>query len=274
MLRHITNLPNLFTSASIFCGFYSITLAAEASPSDSESLYKAALAILFAGLFDGLDGRIARMTKSESEFGLQLDSLADVLSFGMAPAFLLYRWGLAYYGGLGLFIAFLYVAAGAMRLARFNIITKKMSNKWSMGLTITESGALVAGLIILDHRMRSEFVSNHLSVVLLSLLLSYLMISTVRFRTFKDLKINQRSLIRIALLFMSATAVLVIYHEIALVFVFMMAAHIGSGLIEEVIFFKQRRLEERQELLMEELTGSRVAVGYIPEGDEDEAEDA
>src|SRR3954471_22167882 len=113
-------LPNLFTVTSIFCGFYAITLCAgEASPSQ---LYQAALAIFFAMFFDGFDGRVARLTKTQSEFGVELDSLADVMSFGVAPGLLMYKWALAPLGFWGLFASFSFAACGAMRLARFNVL--------------------------------------------------------------------------------------------------------------------------------------------------------
>src|SRR5690349_9902668 len=115
-------LPNLFTLASVFCGFFSITLSAGADSSDSHSvfsLYEAALAICAGFFFDTFDGRIARLTKTQSVLGLQLDSLADVITFGVAPAMLVYKWGLTKFGLWGIFIAFTFCAAGVMRLARF-----------------------------------------------------------------------------------------------------------------------------------------------------------
>src|ERR1051325_1179172 len=97
-------LPNLFTVSSIFCGFYALTLCAgEATPAQ---LYQAALAIFFAIFFDGFDGRVARLTKTQRQFGMELDSLADVISFGVAPAMLVYKWGLASLGFLGIFVSF------------------------------------------------------------------------------------------------------------------------------------------------------------------------
>src|SRR5204863_1700264 len=102
-------LPNLFTLASVFCGFFSITLCAGQPTIDA--LYQAAIAICYAYFFDLADGRVARLTKTQSSLGLQLDSLADVVSFGVAPALLVYKWGLNHFGMWGIFIAFLFVAA-------------------------------------------------------------------------------------------------------------------------------------------------------------------
>ncbi len=267
MLQHITNLPNLFTSASIFCGLLSLTLAANATVENPENLFKAALAIIFATLFDALDGRVARMTRTASEFGVQYDSLADVISFGVAPAFLVYKWGLAYYGGLGLAVAFVYVVAGAMRLARFNITSQKMSKKWSQGLTITEAGGTLAVLIIVHHRSGAEHLSNYAAVLVTVLILAYLMVSNIRFRTFKELRVTQRTLLGIALGFAGAAYVLVLFKDFAFLLLFGLALHIGSGLLEEVIFFRQRRLEEQQALVVE-LSDGQAAL------DTEEAEES
>src|SRR5512137_1942227 len=118
-------LPNLFTVSSIFCGFYAMTLCTgEASPSQ---LYQAALAIFFAMFFDGFDGRVARLTKTQSQFGMELDSLADVISFGAAPGLLVYRWALQGMGLAGLVASFAFAACGALRLARFNVLALKSS---------------------------------------------------------------------------------------------------------------------------------------------------
>src|SRR5215510_10835584 len=133
-------LPNLFTLASVFCGFFSITLSA--SSSDVRDLYMAALAICVGFFFDTFDGRIARLTKSQSALGLQLDSLGDVITFGAAPSMLVYRWGLSKFGLWGIFIAYSFCAAGALRLARFNVLAahetevKGKPSKFIVGLPI------------------------------------------------------------------------------------------------------------------------------------------
>ena len=114
-------LPNLITLGSIFCGFNAIRLVAKDQPTEND-VYRAAVLLIFAMLFDLMDGRVARMTKTQSAFGLQIDSLADVISFGVAPAMLLYKWVLYRLPVPGLLAAFLYVACAAIRLARFNVL--------------------------------------------------------------------------------------------------------------------------------------------------------
>src|SRR5213082_2940563 len=113
-------LPNLFTVSSIFCGVYSITLSAGENSGDSFS--RAAVAIFFGNFFDAFDGRVARLTRTQSDFGVELDSLADVISFGVAPAILVYKWALGGMGIAGIVICSIYAACGAIRLARVNVL--------------------------------------------------------------------------------------------------------------------------------------------------------
>ena len=115
-------LPNLFTLSSVLCGYYAILTATKPEVS-ADDFYRASLLVIFAMFFDSLDGRVARMTKTQSAFGLQIDSLADVVSFGVAPALLVYQWSLHSLGTMGLIGAFLFVACGAIRLARFNVLS-------------------------------------------------------------------------------------------------------------------------------------------------------
>ncbi len=115
-------LPNLITLSSIFCGFDAIRVSATATGNEDD-YYRAALLIVFAMFFDTLDGRVARMTKTQSAFGLQIDSLADVVSFGVAPSMLVYQWTLHRLGLTGVIGAFIFTACGAVRLARFNVLS-------------------------------------------------------------------------------------------------------------------------------------------------------
>src|SRR5260221_574491 len=116
-------LPNLFTLSSVFCGFISISLSA--SGQGGSDLYQAALAICFGFFFDTADGRVARLTRTQTDLGRELDSLADVVTFGVAPGMLVYKWGLTSFGRWGMFVAGLFVCAGAMRLARFNVLSRR-----------------------------------------------------------------------------------------------------------------------------------------------------
>src|SRR5687767_10369159 len=143
-------ISNLFTITSIFCGFYALTLCAgDATPAQ---LYQAALAIFFAFFFDGFDGRVARLTKTQSQFGVELDSLADVISFGAAPAILVYKWALAPLGFFGIFVSFCFAACGALRLARFNVMAQRSSHsgpsRFFTGLPIPLAAIAIISMVV------------------------------------------------------------------------------------------------------------------------------
>jgi CDP-diacylglycerol---serine O-phosphatidyltransferase len=230
-------LPNLFTVSSIFLGFYALTLCAgDATPAQ---LYQAALAIFFAMFFDAFDGRVARMTKTQSDFGVQLDSLADVMSFGAAPALLVYKWALAPLGFVGLFISFSFAACGALRLARFNVLAQrgdKGSSRFFVGLPIPlAAGAITA--IVIAHYKEFEAVTDpaaRVPVAVVVALLSFLMVSTVRYRTFKDLHLSARSLTVFALLCAVGLAVGMATRA-SFVLVVYMAAYVAMGLAEAIV---------------------------------------
>ncbi len=142
-------LPNMLTVSSIFCGFQAIVLSsgsAKGMPSDAD-LYRASLLIIFAMFFDTIDGRVARLTKTQSAFGAEYDSLSDVISFGAAPALVVYEWALRDMGKLGWIAAFVYVAGAALRLARFNTLLEVADKRWFQGLPSPSAAALVAGFV-------------------------------------------------------------------------------------------------------------------------------
>jgi len=180
-------LPCTLTLASLFSGFYSIVA------SINGDFYPAAVAIIVAGVFDGLDGRVARLTGSASDFGMQLDSLCDLVSFGVAPALLAYLWALKPYGRYGWLAAFLYVAATALRLARFNTIAEQPAEKKNshdfVGLPCPAAAGAIATMVMFFRFLGAEDTVKHLSILLLVYLLSYLMISLHRYLSFKKVSI-------------------------------------------------------------------------------------
>lgn len=140
--RGVYILPNLFTTASLFAGFLSITMAFAGNFDD------AAWAILFSALMDGLDGKVARLTGSASQFGVEYDSLADAIAFGVAPGVLAWAWQLHHFGRLGLAAAFLFAACGALRLARFNVSVATTSKRFFIGLPIPAGGCTFATFVL------------------------------------------------------------------------------------------------------------------------------
>jgi len=224
-------LPNLFTVSSIFLGFYAMTLCA-GDPSPAQ-LNQAALAIFFAIFFDAFDGRVARMTKTQSDFGVQLDSLADVISFGAAPALLVYKWALAPLGFLGFFLSFAFAACGALRLARFNVLAQrgdKGSSRFFVGLPIPLAAGAIVALVIAHHRAVGGITEDSIRAAIAGFvaLLSFLMVSTIRYRTFKDAHLSGKSLLVFAFLVMAGVAVAVATRP-AFVLVVYMAAYMAMG---------------------------------------------
>jgi CDP-diacylglycerol--serine O-phosphatidyltransferase len=251
-------LPNLFTLSSVFCGFVSISLSA--SGQGGPDLYQAALAICFGFFFDTADGRVARLTKTQTDLGRDLDSLADVVTFGVAPGLLVYKWGLTSFGRWGMFIAGLYVCAGAMRLARFNVLSRreeaqggpqKAPGKYMLGLSIPASASVLVLMVIVAHNVGLYAWVTEGFVAVVVLILSYLMVSRVHFRSFKDLRLNKRTVGLILLLVGSGVVVARAGIDKAVVFLFLITAYILLGFTETMILIKrhfsaQRRLRHAQ----------------------------
>lgn len=172
--------PCMLTVCSLFSGFYSIIA------SINGHFFAAAIAILVAAVFDGLDGRVARMTGSTSTFGMELDSLCDMVSFGVAPGLLAFLWALTPYGRYGWLAAFLYVAATALRLARFNSQTVASPGHDFTGLPCPAAAGMIATAVMFSSQvLKTTDTVQHISLLLLVYLLSYLMISTHRYLSFK-----------------------------------------------------------------------------------------
>jgi CDP-diacylglycerol--serine O-phosphatidyltransferase len=179
-------LPSLLTSLSMLAGFYSIVATLNGE------FVNAAWAILVSGIFDGLDGRVARITHSTTRFGVEYDSLSDLLAFGIAPGVLMYWWALKPLGRLGWLAGFLYVACGAIRLARFNVQINTVESKYFQGLPIPAAAGLVATVIIFLTNFEIEPQSVQIPLLLISYLLAALMVSTVKYNSFKDLQLARR----------------------------------------------------------------------------------
>ncbi len=180
-------LPNLFTTAGLMCGFYSAVATIDGE-------YRvAAIAILVALIFDALDGRIARMTKTSSRFGAEYDSLSDLVAFGVAPGLLVYRWALDPWQAWGWLAAVSYVVCGALRLARFNVQIGVIDKQSFVGLPIPAAAAVIATTIMMYYYLGGAgATSKHVTLLLLIYLLAGLMISTFRYVSFKDLRLRDR----------------------------------------------------------------------------------
>ncbi|NDV20045.1 CDP-diacylglycerol--serine O-phosphatidyltransferase [Pseudodesulfovibrio sp. JC047] len=176
-------LPNLLTTASLFIGFLGLTWAIQGDYASC------AMCILASCIFDGLDGKVARITNTTSEFGVQLDSLADLVAFGVVPAVMTYLWVLNDYGRLGLMAAFLFMACGALRLARFNVQAATSSKKHFVGLPIPGAACTLATLVLFSEYVPAEYMHTVMptGALVLVYILSFFMVSTIRFYSFKEL---------------------------------------------------------------------------------------
>ena len=185
--RGIYLLPNLFTTAGLFAGFYAIVQAMNGR------FGEAAIAIFVAGLLDGLDGRVARLTRTQSEFGAQYDSLSDMVSFGAAPALVMYEWALKDLGRFGWIAAFVYCAGAALRLARFNVMIGVVDKRFFQGLPSPAAAALVAGFVWLAHDNKIPLGDWNLQWVagFLALYGGLTMVSNVPFYSFKDVNFRK-----------------------------------------------------------------------------------
>jgi CDP-diacylglycerol---serine O-phosphatidyltransferase len=259
-------LPNLFTVTSIFCGFFAMTLCTgESGPTQ---LYQAALAIFFGIFFDGFDGRVARLTKTQSLFGQELDSLADVVTFGAAPSLLIFKWALQPLGAVGLFGAFLFAACGALRLARFNVLAIRSphggASRFFVGMPIPFAAGGLVSMVISFQTAHGGQLPDELRWPVFGavVFLAMLMVSTVRYRTFKDLKISKPSIAVFALILAGGVFIATRVHP-ASVLVAYFGLYLVSGLVESVLLLRRYLVQKR--------TSALVAV--IDGDDEDEDED-
>lgn len=233
MRKGIYILPNLFTATSLFCGFFSLLRTLQ------EDFYAAAIFILISGLLDGMDGRVARYTNTTSRFGVEFDSLADVIAFGVAPGMLVFAWALEPFGRLGWLAAFLYVVCGALRLGRYNIQVNTVESRYFSGLPIPAAAGLIATGILVFYKLGDTGVSKHLTVLIATYILAFLMVSTVKYYGFKDIEIFRRKPFRWLVIAILLIIVVAYEPEYTLFGLFLIYA--VSGPIMAIIFLRRRR---------------------------------
>ncbi len=250
--RGIYVLPTLFTIGTIFCGFYALVNATKGE------FDLAAVAIGLAVVFDGMDGRIARLTNSCSEFGVQIDSLADVVTFGVAPSILAYFWGLKsiaqtvppyakHVQQVGWIVSFAFLICGAMRLARFNIQSARppasagaSSKKYFVGMPIPAGAGMIAAVVHFAPEPLSDWSLGALWNVLVGFL-AFLMISTIRYPSFKEFDLrNRKSAINVYIL---AMLIALIYPYSQIVLLVLATAYAGSGLAVKIYHALKHRNE-------------------------------
>ena len=228
-------LPSLFTTANLFAGFFAVVQAMQGN------FEYAPIAILIAMVLDALDGRVARMTHTESEFGVQYDSLVDMVSFGMAPALVMYAWALSGLGKLGWLAAFVYAAGAGLRLARFNVQVGTVDKRYFRGLPSPAAAALVIGFIWVLHSSGVPGREISLIALAVTVIAGGLMVSNVRYRSFKDLDLRGRVPF-VAILAVPLAFVLIVLDPPQVLF-FVFAAYVASGPVDWLL--RLRRPGER-----------------------------
>jgi len=235
--RGIYLLPNLFTTAALFSGFYAILAAINGR------FEHAAIAIFVAMVLDGLDGRVARMTNTQTAFGVEYDSLSDMLAFGLAPSIVVYVWSLNGMGKLGWLAAFIYTAGAALRLARFNTQVGKADKRFFQGLPSPAAAAVIAGSVwvAVDHGIAGSDVSYLILVV--TGVTGLLMVSNFRYNSFKEVDIRGKVPFFSIVVIMLVLAVVIVQPPLVLFLMFLLYAVSGPVL---TLFHLRRRRAERK----------------------------
>lgn len=221
MAMYIYVLPNLMTTCNLFAGFFSVIQALRGN------FLWAAYAIVVAAIFDQLDGRLARLTRSTSKFGAEYDSICDVVSFGMAPAILLFLWALEPFGRVGWVACFLYVACGALRLARFNVQATIVEKNYFQGLPIPMAAGIVASSVLAFTDLGWESLGSRL-LLFMTILLAFVMVSTFRYRSFKDIDLKERMPFQYLILGVGILVVVALHPEVMLFVLFLSYAVLGA----------------------------------------------
>ena len=243
-------LPNLFTSASLFGGFYAIIASIQGR------FEAAAIAIVISCVFDGLDGRIARITRTTSLFGKEYDSLSDLVAFGVAPGILAFEWALESFGRLGWLAAFMYLICGALRLARFNVQKNNLDVNYFKGLPIPAAACFIASLILFTTALEGIEKNKSLLIIVMIYTLSFLMVSSVDYLNFKKFDIrNQKPF---SMLVSIILVLLVIAYRPKIMLFFIILLYVLSGPV--ITLF---RIHGRRSL-------AKAALQALPHGVDDE----
>lgn len=233
MRKGIYILPNTLTLCSMLLGFFSILSSLKGN------YLHASWAIIFATVFDGLDGWVARLTHSTTKFGIELDSLSDLVAFGVAPAVMMYKWALVPFGRIGWAAAFLFLACGALRLARYNVQMGSAESKSFTGMPIPGAATIIATLVIFYYQMWGSMPEKNIFILFLTFFLAVLMVSTLRFHGMKELDFRKRKPFWILVAIVVVLSIILMHPPIAL-FLFAMIYLIG-GIIENIILYYRKK---------------------------------
>ena len=239
MRRGIYILPNLLTTGNLLCGFWSIISVFQ------ERFYFAAVAILLAAVFDEFDGKVAKLSGTTSKFGMQYDSLADLVSFGVAPALLAFSWALRPYGKFGWLAAFLFVACGAIRLARYNVLASVGETKYFKGLPIPVAAAVIAFTILLYFQLIETDWVKDIVILVMIYVLAFLMVSNIRYFSLKELNLAKRKPFSI-LIFVVLSLVVIVMEPVVVLFAFVLF-YVFSGPVSMVLAWRKKKVLSKNE---------------------------
>ena len=234
-------LPNFLTLCSMFAGFFAIM------SSINGDFVSAAWAIIIASVFDGLDGWMARLTNTSTRFGVELDSLSDLVAFGVAPAIMMYKWSLVPFGRFGWAAAFLFVACGALRLARFNVQTETTTSKAFKGMPIPAAAAILCTIILFYSTFSLGKPDENVFFLIITIVLALLMVSTLKYHGLKEMNFKEKKPFWALVLFVIILFILLVHPPTALFTLAM--TYLVWGLAENLyLVIKRKKLRHEQKL--------------------------
>ena len=244
MRKGIYILPNLLTTGNLLCGFWAIISVFQ------ERFYFAAVAILLAAVFDVFDGKVAKLSGATSKFGMQYDSLADLVSFGVAPALLAFSWALRPYGKFGWLAAFLFVACGAIRLARYNVLASAGETKYFKGLPIPVAAAMIAFTILLYFQLIETDWIKDIVILVMIYVLAFLMVSNIRYFSLKELNLAKRKPFSI-FIFVVLSLIVIVMEPVVVLFASVLI-YVFSGPVGMVLAWRKKKAPKKMDLIPEE----------------------
>ena len=269
-------LPSMITFSSVLASFYAIILSFD---KDEKGIYLASVLIFYAIIFDGLDGRVARMTKTQSDFGMQLDSLADAISFGIAPAIIVYRWGLQDLNEIGMIVTFIYVVAGISRLAKFNVmaINGTANKNYFSGMPIPLGAGLIVGIVMSYYQVKGltsipKGENPLVWQIILSaivLLISYLMVSNIPFKNFKHVKLDKK-IVATILTIIAVLLFSLVKGKPAFTLLSLTMIYVVANLMAGLVKFRYRKYQPSVVNLSEEDRKELLEDEYIEDSENEE----
>jgi CDP-diacylglycerol--serine O-phosphatidyltransferase len=244
MRKGIYILPNLLTTGNLLCGFWAIISVFQ------EQFYYAAVAILLASVFDAFDGKVAKLSGATSKFGMQYDSLADLVSFGIAPALLAFSWALRPYGKFGWLAAFTFVACGAIRLARYNVMASAGETKYFKGVPIPVAAAMIALTILLYLRLVETGWIKDIVILVMIYVLAFLMVSNIRYYSFKELGLAKRKPLS-SFVFVVLSLIVIVMEPVVVLSAFILF-YVCSGPVGMIWAWRKKKMLKKMEPVPEE----------------------